>query len=281
MNPNPLFIKNFLMGEIPFTKNKTKSSYGRYISDHKLIKDFTGEGPTGSEVLTAYTMANNYSTDFVFDKADISPNIFFSDKEWIILGTLLRAYKEVEGINLLHLYNCLHSAEESKIYGYIVSGRTYTLYSSTRYPVQIWYSTLGEDKIVLPSVSRNSPYTFTVKKGEDGVEKIVKIELDFIGRKYPESSLFEGSYKGLSLKNIKGETPITETIPEPLRIGEYSNKLIEFFAGTLITDLSDDLLKANLERGLISPKLTLKEKIIDLTPGWFNKDGYLDRRTII
>ena len=121
MNKNPLLIKNFLIGRIPFMKGKTLVLYKKYLSEgkySKLLKDHENL----SEVLSAYSMNSTYKTDFVFDRADITYNTYFNEKEWIALGMVLRAYQEVEGLNLMHLYNCLFRGEDNIAYGHVVTG---------------------------------------------------------------------------------------------------------------------------------------------------------------
>ena len=301
MNYNPLLVKNFLIGQIPFIKERTESLYGKYLSDNKFL-EIIPESET-PEILSAYSMFNNYITNFVFDEGDISSNSEFSEKEWDMLGIFLRGLAEVENVNLMHLYNCFYNYSGLKVKGKVVTGRIYTLYSSSRLtlnlsvadfygrPLRITIldgdipSTEIEDSdqnyigVKLNSISKNSPVHFIVEPGENPKGVLVKITMEFEQIVNTLSGLFEGSYPGLNdlsvLLNPKKETRL---IPSNLKIGEYARKLVEFFAGTLITPLSNSKLRENLSRELPGSSYKFEERVIENTPGIYNKDGYMDRR---
>ena len=112
------------------------------------------------------------------------------------------------------------------------------------------------------------------------MEKVVKITLEFTGESYQPCTLVEGIYRGLSHRILdKGTSEIL--IPENLKIGEYSGKLIEFLAGTLVTPLSDYRLLNSLGGKLACSTSELRGKVIENTKGFYNQDGYLDRRSKI
>ena len=304
MNRNPLLIKNFLMEKFPFIKDKTLKLYSKYLSDRKFSKAI-GDGNI-SETLSAYTLLAKYPVDFVFDTADISPTTNFSEKEWIALGMLLRAYKEVEGINLMHLYNCFYRAEGNKITGHVVSGRTYALYSSTIWPITISFISqngeiledsgemakensfgLKSTRISIPynrSLSNVSPTLLTAPKtmGVDGkiLESLITIELEFTGNYQPamlvESINDKGSdYGKISTEAIGEPSKQKSLVPEILNPGEYSSKLAEFFAGTLITKQNNSYLYNSVENVVVARG---EKSIEEATRGWHNVDGYIDRR---
>lgn len=314
MNYNPLLVKNFLIGKIPFIKERTTDLYGEYISNRKFSKVISSED---SETLSAYSMFNNYVTNFIFDEGDITTDTHFSEKEWNLLGLFLRALSEVENVNLMHLYNCLYNYEGVTIKGSVVTGRTYTLYSSSRLGLEIYikdfynrpleielvqgpndypeaenpgiqpipkYSEIKdlEDNylgIRINSISKSSPVHFKVKSGENPEGILVNISIKFEAIVNILTSLVEGNYSGLDNLGALTE-PYSERrlIPENLKIGEYSRKLVEFFSGTLVTPLSDPKLRANLSRDLIGNDLSFEKRVIENTPGIYNKDGYMDRR---
>ena len=70
-------------------------------------------------------------------------------------------------------------------------------------------------------------------------------------------------------------------VPEILNPGEYSSKLVEFFAGTLVTPLSDSKLIANIGSKLPGSSPSVWSRVIENTKGFYNQDGYLDRRNRI
>ena len=208
-------------------------------------------GVGGSEVLSAYSLNSEYITDFIFDEVEVSNSTTFSEKEWIALGMLLRAYKEVDTIDLLHLYNCLFKEEGKVVYGHVVTGRTYTLYTSTQLPVTIRLksgdSVLSETK--LKSLNTLSPLIFRIPINTGSfpqIETLVEIEIEFSGSSPQTCTLLEGCFDGL-LDGMGGEQPISKLVsgpqgklvPEQLKVCEYSDRLVEFFAGTLVTKLSN------------------------------------------
>lgn len=279
MNKNPLLIKNFLIGRIPFMKGKTLVLYKKYLSEgkySKLLKDHENL----SEVLSAYSMNSTYKTDFVFDRADITYNTYFNEKEWVALGMVLRAYQEVEGLNLMHLYNCLFRDENNIAYGHVVTGRTYTIYALSQLETRltIYTNDTSPQSLVLFSSSVCSPTTFTVEKEEGEPEKLVRIEVKFSGLKTQRTMLAEGTYAGVNLQTLKDSFQERNLIPEILNFGEYSSKLVEFFSGSLITPQSNSKLISYVNRLLMGEGTTFEEKVVNSTPGWHNKDGYLDRR---
>ena len=298
MNKNPLLVKSCLLEKIPFIKGKTADLYGRYLSNHRFSKLIGDSGL--SETVSAFTMNSKYKLndsqihggidpkDFIFDLVDITPSKFFSEKEWIALGMVLRAYKEVENINLMHLYNCLYSGENNRIRGFVVTGRMYTLYSSTQLPVGVTITdpVTGKSKVgKIRSLSRNNPTV--IAPYIDGVkqDRLVEILLEFTGNNYQPSTLVEGVYRGLSLKTLKNSANRSIAykdkylVPENLKIGEYSSKLVEFFAGTLVTPLSDSKLISNVGSKLPGVGSTVWDKVKENTVGLYNQDGYLDRRS--
>lgn len=279
MNKNPLPIKNFLIGKIPFMKGKTQVLYKKYLSEgkySKLLKDHENL----SEVLSAYSMNSTYKTDFVFDRADITYNTYFNEKEWIALGMVLRAYQEVEGLNLMHLYNCLFRGENNIAYGHVVTGRTYTIYALSQLETRltIYTNDTSPQSLVLSSSSVCNPTTFTVEKEEGEPERLVRIEVKFSGLKTQRTMLAEGTYVGINLHTLKDSFQERSLIPEILGFGEYSSKLVEFFSGSLITPQSNSKLISYVNRLLMGEGTTFEEKVVNSTPGWHNKDGYLDRR---
>lgn len=299
MNYNPLLVKNFLIGKIPFVKEKTLSLYKKYLSEGKFSQGiYEGDELTGSEILTAYTMLNNYHTDFVFDEGTIVNSTSFNQKEWDLLGMFLRAYAEIEGVNLLHLYNCLYTREGAIITGGVVTGRIYTLYSYSYLPITLSAKDFSgrviklseikegvesdpENSLTFGSISKVKPIHFRVMALSDSGEVIpgdlVDFKLEFSSEANLLTALVEGNYPGYFPTSLD---PYSEKqlIPENLRVGEYSRKLIEFLAGTLVTELSDPQLIANLSRELTGSALSFKQRVIDKTPGVYNKDGYMDRR---
>lgn len=294
MNKNPLLVKSSLVERIPFLKGKTSELYGRYLSDHRFNK----RGNSGViETVSAFTMNTNYklndsqlnATDFsikdlVFDQVDITTSKFFSEKEWIALGMVLRAYKEIENVNLMHLYNCLYSAEGNKVRGFVVTGRLYTLYSSTQLPVKITITDMIDPTKVktgqIRSLSRNNPTIISPYLEGVGEDRVVEVTLEFTGNNYQPCTLVEGVYRGLSLKTLSGSLDTKTLVPENLKIGEYSDKLVEFFAGTLVTPLSDSKLISSVGSKLAGGS-TVWEGVIRNTEGYYNQDGYLDRRSKI
>lgn len=265
MNKNPLLIKNFLMGKIPFMKEKTEYLYKKYLSNHKFSK----KSDEVIETISAYTLGSTYETDFVFDLADIHPNIHFTEKEWILLGMLLRAYKEVESIRLMHLYNCLYSGSGNTVRGHVVTGRTYTLYTWSQLGATIRIDGEIYDYGVKKQLTAHTP--LIIKVPEKVVEQLVEITIEFNGLTYQRVALFEGSYAGIFDYNQKN----TDLIPRLLGIGEYSDRLVEFFAGTLITPLSDSKLIKSVtwDLGISS----LGDPVKEIHPGWHEKDGYIGK----
>ena len=284
MNKNPLLIKNFLTGKIPFMKGKTLSLYRKFLSENKFKKAFSVGDKT--ETLSAYTMNAGYDIDFVFDQSDISPVTYFSENEWVFLGLALRAYKEVEGINLMHLYNCLYTGTKNKVVGKVVVGRPYTLYTYSQLPITLTLpEVIVDDKPATDTINNlaaSKPLVFWVtskgfayqKPEEEEFESLVDIEIEFSNlKKYSRATLIEGNtYGGL---RFNGSDKI---IPELLKEGEYSSKLVEFFAGTLITPKSDPKLISSVNYGFRSNGVDLWDKAKKDTPGIYNKDGYVDRR---
>ena len=279
MNKNPLLIKNFLIGKIPFMKGKTlilykkclsRGKYSRLLRDHEDL----------SEVLSAYSMNSTYKTDFVFDRANITYNTYFNENEWVALGMVLRAYQEVEGINLMHLYNCLFRGEDNIAYGHVVTGRTYTIYALSQLETKltIYTNETNPQGLILSSSSVCTPTTFTVDKEESEPERLVRIEVEFSGLKTQRTMLAEGTYSGINLQTLRDSFQEKNLIPEILGFGEYSSKLVEFFSGSLITPHSNPKLISYVNRLLMGEGVTFEEKVINSTPGWHNKDGYLDRR---
>lgn len=272
MNKNPLLIKSALMGEIPFIKEKTKLRYGKFISEGKFQK--TLENIDQTETLTAYTMNSEYKTEFVFDKVTISSSKSFSEGEWIALGMLLRAYREVEGVNLLHLYNCLYKGENNVLYGKVIRGRSYSLYTSTLLPVTIKIGRGSE--IVVDSMNSIKPYIFTAIEIKDGEtlkgDSILDISIEFTGNSSQPCMLAEGEYGSLLDSNNSGvdsEGKVkklslgpNKLVPQILGIGEYSDRLVEFFAGTLATKLSNPKVFSQASQTAFS------------LPMVHNKDGY-------
>ena len=249
MNKNPLLVKSSITGKIPFMKGKTGAIYKKFISDnkfHKLLAPEVG----GSEVLSAYSLNSEYITDFIFDEVEVSNSTTFSEKEWVALGMLLRAYKEVDTIDLLHLYNCLFKEEGKVVYGHVVTGRTYTLYTSTQLPVIIRLKSgdlvLSETK--LKSLNTLSPLIFRVPINTGSfprIETLVEIEIEFSGSSPQTCTLLEGCFDGLLDGRDEGSIsklisgPQDKLVPEQLKVCEYSDRLVEFFAGTLVTKLSN------------------------------------------
>lgn len=291
MNKNPLLIKSCLLERIPFIKGKTAKLYGRYLSNHRLNKTLVSNG--SSETVSAFTMNTKYKLndnqsylgidprDFVFDKADVSSSKFFSEKEWVALGMVLRAYKEVEGVNLLHLYNCLYSAERNKIKGFVVTNRSYTLYSDTQLPVKLTLvdpNTGLSNTGVIKSISSKNPTIIRPFIKEFDYEKPVEIYLEFSGSEYQPCVMVEGTYRGLTIQELSKGTS-THPVPENLKIGEYSDKLVEFFAGTLVTPMSDSKLISNVGARLPGSGKNIWENTITNTVGLYNQDGYLDKRS--
>ena len=272
MNKNPLLVKSALIGKIPFMKNKTRDLYLKYISDHRLSRVLSGRQGL-SETLSAYSIGSTYETDLVFDSIEINTNSHFSENEWIALGMLLRAYKEVEGINLMHLYNCLYSHDNNIISGHVVTGRTYTLYTSTQFPLKV---TIGEKRLDINPTSVYRPVIIEVPKSD--IESLIDIKIEYFEKICRISYLVEGAYVGLDFDKLNYPLSENRLIPGFMGIGEYSPKLVEFFAGTLITDLSNKKLISNVDRKLNSPGQTFKERVNSSTSGWCNKDGYCDRR---
>ena len=282
MNKSPLLIKSALIERIPFIKGKTLPLYGKYFSDQRLYKSL--EKSISPETLTAYSLNSDYKVDFIFDRIDITASESFSEEEWLALGHLLRAYKEVENISLMHLYNCLYGERGNSAYGKVVSGRSYTLYTSTQYPLVLKYTYNGEEigKIkTTKSVSISSPLKVEVpvfKVPETGVEVevVYDLEIIFFGVKTSPATLVEGIYSGLS------SSPQTSVnlVPELLRPGEYSSRLVEFFSGTLITPLSNNKLISQALSNLISPGGDLRTKAISSSKRVFNKDGFIGKETI-
>lgn len=283
MNKNPLLIKNFLSGKIPFMKGKTLSLYSKYLSENKFSKVLESN-PKYSETLSAYRVGATYPTDFVFDGVKVTPTVFFSEDEWIALGMLLRAYKEVEGVSLLHLYNCLYNSSKNTVQGHVVTGRVYSLYSSTQFPIKVYLGDSTQPWKILPSISQHHPTILEIPESlvqtveGESVESLVKITLEFLGDTYQPSAMFEGRYSGISLNTISDPYKEVRLIPEFVKIGEYSTKLIEFFSGTLITKLSNPKLISSVNNSLKAKGRTFEEKVINATPGFYNKDGYMDRR---
>ena len=303
MNKNPLLIKSFISGKIPLMKGKSSELYGRYLSDKKFIKI----GNSETETLSAFTLNSNYilsdvstgrglpTAKLVFDQVDTNSSKFFSEDEWIALGLVLRAYKEIENINLMHLYNCLYSSEKNKIRGFVVIGRTYTLYSSTQLPVKLTLSdrvTNESESYTLKYLSKNNPLVICIpdpEKSGKGIERIINLDLEFTDQSLPRCYLVEGTYKGLSVDyiNIKGPGSVNKAsdsgeirlVPEDLGVGEYSDKLVEFVAGNLVTPLSDPRLLSLVGSKLPGTGSSIWENAKLNTPGLYNQDGYLDRRS--
>ena len=301
MNYNPLLVKNFLIGKIPFVKERTANLYGEYLSNRKFSKVISADD---NETLSAYSMFNNYITDFIFDEGDITSDKAFSEKEWEILGLFLRALSEVEKVNLIHLYNCLYNYEGAVAKGSVVTGRVYTLYSSSSLNLElsvidfknnpleikildtdIDYSEIKDPStggflgIKLNSISKNHPIHFRVDRGDNPPGVLVSISIKFESEINILTSLIEGNYPGVDNLDVLID-PYFERrlIPGNLKIGEYSRKLVEFFAGTLITPLSSPRLVSSVSRELSGTSSNFNERVIEKTPGIFNKDGYMDRR---
>ena len=340
MNYNPLLIKSFIIGNMPFIKELTQGKYGMYLSNHK----FSQESGSIEETVSAYTLRVDDPTrrgylinrpgvlsqtiEFALDESDIKGTTYFSEREWIGLGLLLRAYKEVEGIDLMHLYNCLYSASGDQVTGKVVIGREYTLYGSSQLPVEIIakYRNTDLEIEIVPSkpvevitgnlssgqatnlsntiaedteggqitpvennqkkyLSRSDPIHFKVINKENtqvspGI--LVDLTIKFVSGEWQPSTLVEGNYPGLRyLSGLKDPFSVgypLENLPEPLGVGEYSRKLVEFAAGSLITHLSEEKLRTSVERQLTRGGTTFEEKVKKATPGVFNKDGYCDRR---
>ena len=271
------------MGKIPFMKGKTLALYNKYLSGGRFSKVLESTiGPDGkekalTETLAAYTLNSTYKTDFIFDQTDISPTTQFNEKEWILLGMLLRAYKEIENISQMHLYNCFYQGRSDTLYGHIVTGRVYTLYCQSTNLVKLKMYVEGDKPVVktLYSTHVAAPYQFTAPTGESGLEKLIEVELEFYGGSWLPSTLVEGQYQGL-----KGNQCLPgDLVAEIMQPGEYSSKLVEFFAGTLITPLSDpELKRISYSRVANQGGLNTQENIALATPGYHNKDGYIDRR---
>lgn len=268
MNKNPLLIKSSLTGQIPFMKGRTLALYKKFISENKFQKVLRSLPNGQTEILSAYTMNSEYKTDFVFDGIEVTPSIHFSEEEWIALGMLLRAHKEVDGINLLHLYNCLFRASGKIVYGHVVTGRTYTLYTSTQLPLKIRIGLQEPIEITVSSLNTLNPYILRIP-ADLGNESLVEIEIEFGSSTYQPSTLVEGIYDGLL---STGETYVLRTgptdkfIPQPLGIGEYSERLVEFFAGTLVTKPSN-------------PKVIsiATQQEIESIPKFYNNDGFIGK----
>lgn len=295
MNKNPLLIKNAIMGKIPFMKDKTQALYLRYLSENKLsriLADHSGM----EEILSAYQMKPNYDIDFVLDEADVDPITDFSEDEWDALGMLLRAYKEVEGISLMHLYNCLYKVVDRVAYGKVVTGRTYTLYSSSCFGLnlRIYIDPDNPTNLRLIYSSPLTPNIFTVdsvkttviteetlgdrKEEERDIGKLVDLQIDLPSPTDLQFTLVEGEYSTLKMSSLTDYTKQKELVPEVLEFGGYSSKLVEFFAGTLITPMSDEKLISNLNKKLSPAGGVLWDKVVVNTVGVHNKDGYVDRR---
>lgn len=324
MNYNPLLIKSFIIGNMPFIKELTQGKYGMYLSNHR----FSQKSGSTEETVSAYTLRVDDPTrrgylinrpgvlsqtiEFALDETDIKATTYFSEREWIGLGLLLRAYKEVEGVDLMHLYNCLYSASDDQVTGKVVIGREYTLYGSSQLPVEIiakYIDTQLEIEIVPPKpveaiskdqgdgqvndmgnepkkyLSRSDPIHFkVVEKADHPVPPgiLADLTIKFVSGEWQPATLVEGNYPGLRyLSGLKDPFSVgypLENIPEPLGVGEYSRKLVEFAAGSLITPLSEEKLRTSVERQLTRGGATFKEKVKRATPGVFNKDGYCDRR---
>jgi hypothetical protein len=188
----------------------------------------------------------------------------------------------------MHLYNCQYSGENNRIRGFVVTGRVYTLYSSTQLPVKVTVT----DQVTglsregqIRSLSRNNPTLIIPSIEGTNSDRLVEISLEFTGNNYQPSTLVEGVYRGLSLKTLNNSanksTAYTDKylVPENLKIGEYSSKLVEFFAGTLVTPLSDSKLISNIGNKLPGSGATVWDKVKENTTGLYNQDGYLDRRS--
>lgn len=295
MNKNPLLIKSSLLERIPFMRGKTSELYGRYLSNKRFNKMMGTKGMV--ETVSAFSMNSKYKLndsqfnggidpkELVFDQVDITPSKFFSEDEWIALGMVLRAYKEIENIDLMHLYNCLYLGEDNKIKGFVVSGRTYTLFSSTQLPVTIVVSDRVSGKYregKIRSLSRNSPTLIVPTVDDVHSDRLVEISIEFTGNNYQQSTLVEGVYRGLSLKTLSNESRSSDyLVPENLKIGEYSDKLVEFFAGTLVTPLSDSKLISSINSKLQGDSQSIWDRVVKNTRGFYNQDGYLDRRNKI
>lgn len=346
-NRNPQLIKSAIIGRIPFLKEKTLSLYSRYLSDNKFVG--VNRETKNEEILTAYEMWS--PVGMVLNQATISTGDGFTEDDWVALGMVLRGYKEIEGINLMHLYNCFYRSSGRYSYGKMVTGRVYTLYTSTQFnpslsislddgtcklcytyledgTLKIWiseeeikidptgavvkdedlteesvgesedlsseeltteeeYTTLSPaDSIVLAPIQLDNPLKLIIENIEGRAEGIlVDVTLEFKTSTHHQASLFEGEYSGLIINDLfrKNKTPEEIVlIPETLKEGTYSNKLVEFFAGTLITPDSNPTLLENLKSevqvDLLDTGYTFWEWVLVNTPGCFNKDGYLDRR---
>lgn len=307
MNYNPLLIKSFIVGKIPFIKERTLARYNKYISDHKFSQVLEGN-PDITETISAYTLKKSdtrvrgyqinrpaeisQTVEFLLDETDITSSKYFSEREWIALGLLLRAYNEIENINLMHLYNCLYSGSSDMVTGKVLTGRKYTLYGSTQLPVAITASYLNSENLITPLqvkvdhtltiLSKANPIHLEVIDDGNVLGRLVDISIRFNFGKYQPATLVEGDYKSIinldRLQDPYYNPDELNPIPETLALGEYSRKLVEFVAGTLITPLSDEKLLLMAEKGLTNGGSTFSEKVKKATPGIFNKDGYLDRR---
>jgi hypothetical protein len=310
MNYNPLLIKSFIAGKMPFIKERTLARYNKYLSDHRFSQVLEDD-PTKTETVSAYTLRKSntgirgyqinrpaeisQTAEFLLDEADITYSEYFSEREWMALGLLLRAYKEVENVDLMHLYNCLYSGSSDTVVGKVLTNRKYTLYGSTQLPVSITASYLSSENIStslsvrvdhsLTILSKANPIHLEVVDDGNVLGRLVDISIQFYLGKYQPATLVEGDYKSIvnfdRLQDPYYNPDESNPIPETLALGEYSRKLVEFAAGTLITPLSDENLLLTSEKALTKGGSTFSEKVKKATPGIFNKDGYLDRRVKI
>lgn len=227
----------------------------------------------------------------------------YSDETHYLLGMYLRALKELEGLDYMHLYNCVQYSEVigSKRYWHvpIVYGRTYTLKANTYEPIEIdlKYSNKSDSLFENTKILSTSGSSTAIILGSTGNaidwnlinrQQIFDefLELVVITRPNIQVAVVEGSFSNLIPGRVKvciencDFIEISKTVPSILcNYKRFSDKLIELLLDTAITEKSNDSIK---EKALqLYPANSIKEAAKFYTIGTYDIDGYIDKRLIV
>lgn len=224
-------------------------------------------------------------------------SLSYSDETHYLLGMYLRALKEIDNLDYMHLYSCIQYSEvigSKKLWhAPVIFGRTYSVKVNTYWPitVNLKYSNTGislTGDLLLKTTGSNSSVILGSAGNVIDWEKLERneifdefLELVITTRPEVQASVVEGSFANLTpgkMKSIDGY--VCKTIPSVLcNYRRFSTKLVELLLETAITEDSNSAIKTRALQ--LYPADSIEEAARKYTNGIYDVDGFIDKRLIV
>ena len=209
----------------------------------------------------------------------------------------LRALKEIDNLDYMHLYNCIQYSEvvgsKKLCHVPVIFGRTYSVKVNTYRPitVNLKYSNTNislTGDLLLKTTGSNSAIILGSAGNVIDWNKLERneifdefLELVITTRPDVQASVVEGSFANLTPgKMNSADGDVCKTVPSVLcNYRRFSTKLIELLLETAITEDSNSTIKTKALQ--LYPANSIEEAARKYTDGIYDVDGFIDKRLIV